>query len=135
MYCWGYGPDGVLGNGSSSHRLTPAAVSNISGVTRIAAGGGHACALVDSQAWCWGLNTSGQLGMGSTSSSNYYTPTLVYGISNATDIIAGYLHTCAINRGSVECWGSNSNGQLGFGSESAIVPFSNHVRAAVDIAP
>jgi alpha-tubulin suppressor-like RCC1 family protein len=60
---------------------------------------------------------------------------MVYGISNATDIIGGYMHTCAINRGSVECWGSNSFGQLGFESDSAIVPFANHVRAAVDSAP
>lgn len=46
--CWGYGPDGVLGNGSPSNRLTPVPVSGLSsGVEAIAAASLHTCALMD----------------------------------------------------------------------------------------
>ncbi len=64
---------------------------------------------------CWGLNTSGQIGNGST--SNATTPKAVFGVSGATAIQAGTLHTCAlVSGGAAKCWGANDAGQLGTGT-------------------
>ncbi len=84
--CWGDNFSGQLGNGTAVvNSSTPVAVANLSGVSQLAAGGDHACALVDdtnlavagSQPGlrCWGSNLSGQLG-GLTGSS---VPTIVVG--------------------------------------------------------
>ncbi len=68
---------------------------------------------------CWGNNLYGQLGDGTyTARSTASVP--VSGLSGATAIAAGYLHTCAIVAGgAVECWGANSFGQLGDGTNTA----------------
>ena len=48
----------------------------------------------------------------------------VAGISHAVDIVAGYVHACALlAAGTVECWGDNAKGQLGNGTyEASTVP-------------
>ncbi len=45
------------------------------------------------------------------------TPIAVSGITNATTIAAGHVHTCAVlSDGEVQCWGYNNQGQLGNGT-------------------
>jgi len=64
---------------------------------------------------CWGFNGYGQLGDSTTASSS--TPVTVSGISNASAVAAGFLHTCAVlTGGTVQCWGYNAQGELGNGS-------------------
>ena len=79
---------------------------------------------------CWGANQYGQVGDGSTSGRNLCfistevpgcqpTPLRVVGLPTATQVSAGYFHTCALTPGAspeVWCWGLNGNGQLGDGS-------------------
>jgi alpha-tubulin suppressor-like RCC1 family protein len=86
------------------------------GITQIAAGGAHTCALLaNGSAECWGDNNFGQLGDGSTTGST--TPAEVAGLQNIVQIAAGTSHTCAsLASGSMDCWGYNSSGQLGNGS-------------------
>ncbi len=119
--CWGQNVYGELGRGSTSDgtsELTPGDVLGLNtGVTAIAAGRGHSCALTTSGAVkCWGWNANGQLGNGTTDwSSN--VPTDVVGLTSGVRAITpGGRHTCALmNSGTVKCWGENDEGQLGDG--------------------
>lgn len=118
--CWGFNNVGQLGDGTNQTRTTPEQVVGMAdGVTGLAAGDTHTCALTSTGGIkCWGWNNNGQLGNGSNSSSN--TPVNVVGL---TDIITGFAagrgHTCALtSAGGVKCWGENNNGQLGNGSNS-----------------
>ncbi len=115
--CWGYNWQGQVGdNTSGNNRLTPTDVSGLSsGVSQIAMGSHHTCALLDSGAVkCWGYNGSGQIG-DNTSGNERLTPTDVSGLSSGvSQISGGTSHTCALlDSGAVKCWGDNAWGQIG----------------------
>ena len=122
--CWGNNDNGQLGDDSTLQSLTPVSVPSLSsGVTAIAAGRYHACAVLNTGAVkCWGWNLYGQLGDGSTIQS--LTPVSVPSLSSGvTAIAAGERHTCALlSTGAVKCWGYNDNGQLGDGSAASVTP-------------
>jgi alpha-tubulin suppressor-like RCC1 family protein len=64
--CWGYTLDGQIGDGSYGFlRSSPVQVTGLdSGVTAIAAGNKHSCAVQGTKVYCWGGNDYGQLGTG-----------------------------------------------------------------------
>ena len=117
IQCWGYNGSGQFGNDSTTSSNKPAdvVVGLSSGVTTIAAGQYHTCALLTTGgAQCWGNNGYGRLGNGTTVSSR--TPVDVTGLSNVTAIALGENHTCALlgtSTNGVQCWGSNGYGKIG----------------------
>jgi alpha-tubulin suppressor-like RCC1 family protein len=122
--CWGSNLYGQLGDGSTTQSLTPVSVPSLSsGVTAIAAGERHTCALLSTGAVkCWGYNDNGQLGDGSAASvTPRTTPVDVSTLSSGvTAISTGSYHTCALlSTGAAKCWGKNTSGRLGNGSNTA----------------
>lgn len=121
VQCWGDNSFGQLGDGSTTRRSVG---DNVIGLTTdvngIATGEAHACAVTSSGgARCWGRNNASQLGDGTT--INRPTPVAVTGLaSGVAAIAAGFAHTCArTTAGGIQCWGANSNGQLGDGTATA----------------
>ena len=96
VQCWGANFTGRLGDGTTTHRLTPVQVGGLTGgVVAIAAGVHHTCAVTGAGAVrCWGGNFAGQLGDGTT--ADRFTPTPVNGFAaSAAAVTTGYYHTCA----------------------------------------
>jgi alpha-tubulin suppressor-like RCC1 family protein len=66
-YCWGYNTFGALGDGTTTQRLVPNAVTGGLTFAAVRAGGYHTCSVTTSgAAYCWGANGNGQLGDGTT---------------------------------------------------------------------
>lgn len=117
VHCWGSNEHGQLGTGDYVNYTTPVPVLGFTGAIDVTATWGQfSCALKsDGTVWCWGRNKEGQLGTGSAS-SEVLVPEQVVSISDATDIVGGEEHACAlISNRSVWCWGRNDLGQLGLG--------------------
>jgi len=83
VVCWGYNGSGQLGDGTTTQRRTPTPVSGLaSGVTAVAAGSSHYCALTAAGGGvCWGWDGYGQLGLGMRRTSTQ--PIAVYGHGGA----------------------------------------------------
>ena len=109
--CWGMNLLGQMGNGKNEESITPVDVIGLGeGVTSIAAGMNHTCAIVSGGGVkCWGYNANGELGDGTTENRN--TPVDVVGLaSGVTAIAGGGYYTCAIvSGGGVKCWGGASH--------------------------
>ena len=119
--CWGLNTSGQLGDGTTtSPRISPRSVvtatSPLTGITQLALGPNHGCALLaDGTVQCWGANASGQLGDGTTTARSTAAP--VPGLTAVTALAAGTDFTCALRSdGTARCWGLNASGQLGLGT-------------------
>lgn len=121
MRCWGYNFYGQLGS-SAPGSLVPVQVTAVTGATKVAAGTGFACALIDadvkSRPVCWGDNSSGQLGTSQPGVAKTTIRTPVDAFSSAAALDAGNGHACATPAGSQAplCWGLNDKGQVGDGT-------------------
>jgi alpha-tubulin suppressor-like RCC1 family protein len=118
LYCWGANQRGQLGTGNLDSPYTvPVGVDSGLTFSSVTAGEGHTCALTEAgTALCWGQDDFGQLG-NSASHDDKYSPYQVTNSSmaNASRIVAGGHHTCAIgqSQGVTYCWGRNDTGQVG----------------------
>ena len=131
--CWGAGGNGKLGYSSTSNigdNETPASAGdvNVGGtVVQISAGRTHTCALMATGAVrCWGDGPSGQLGYGNTNDIGDNETPATAGDVNVGGTVAqlragGAFHTCALlDSGAVRCWGTGTEGRLGYGNTTAI---------------
>ncbi len=143
-YCWGYGAQGQLGNGTTSSSSTPTGVSGSLSFSTISASAtyptatqyvmGEACAIAASgTAYCWGSDQFGQLGNGLSSASS--VPTTVSGGLVLSSVSVGEDHACGVTTtGSGYCWGRNYYGQLGNGTKTGDGSNSSPVQVSGSLA-
>ncbi len=128
VWCWGRDDRGKLGNERTVGGLRravaekvkgPHSVDFLMGVTRIAPGFTHTCALrQEGVVWCWGANGSGQLGAAATSEPVLLPTALRAPGAAFVRVASGHSHTCGTRAdGTLWCWGGNREGQLGTGEE------------------
>jgi len=121
VMCWGDNWNGQIGDGSNVDRTTPVEIpipGNSSAVS-IDSGAMHTCMGVnDGSMFCWGYNAYGQLGIGGTASSKSPATVPLSTDQLLTSVQVGLFHSCALfDSGEISCWGDNSNGQLGDGTQ------------------
>jgi putative cell wall-binding protein/alpha-tubulin suppressor-like RCC1 family protein len=135
VYCWGSNSiwDGfrswnVFGDGvdSGQPRLRPVRIADGEAgnnqVTKVVGGWDHTCFIKLQTLYCWGENSQGQLGDGTI--TRRAVPTRVTqsatqpGFTNTrvTDVALTGDRTCAVEDGSVYCWGRDQSGALGHGN-------------------
>ncbi|MFO0711387.1 MAG: hypothetical protein U0353_16170 [Sandaracinus sp.] len=135
--CSGANDRGQLGLGDTMSHGGIIAVPGLDMVVDLAAGRDVTCALrMDGSVWCWGANELGQLGVvGPDRSVPAAVPGL--GAANAIDVARAGMHACAVLRdGTVGCWGDNSSGALGDGTQTthAGVVSVPGIRGAAEVA-
>jgi alpha-tubulin suppressor-like RCC1 family protein len=129
LWCWGKNYRGQRGDsagmGSEAPGEAPVRVF-ASGVSAVAAGGEHTCAIHGEALKCWGGNFHGQLGVERRFEASGYgthVPQQVFA-GGVSAIAAGGHTTCAVHDGAVKCWGSNVYGQHGSGTRGDLAGFA-----------
>lgn len=121
LYCWGLGGYGNHGTGDRSQSTVPRPAVSANGMTNTAVTSAHAgnasCVVEGGIVYCFGTNSYGQVGDGTTTGRIVATRVSQSGaMANngaVTQVSSDYNHACAIESGSVFCWGSQENGRLG----------------------
>jgi alpha-tubulin suppressor-like RCC1 family protein len=119
VFCWGSNSSGQIVSSTDLMTSVPIDIGIELNVSSLAIGATHVCVL-SIDAVCWGGNGAGQLGDGTLLGRNVPEPVSSFGSNNiSTKMSTGDLHTCAvINSGEMKCWGSNSSGRLGDGTNT-----------------
>jgi hypothetical protein len=116
--CWGEDWTGSLVTDGGYAILSPTVVPGLeSGCALIAAGDTSACALmVDGGVRCWGDTGFGDLGNGNSDAGSSTAVDVIGLHGPAIQVSVGYSFACVLlASGEVQCWGSNSEGELGLG--------------------
>ncbi len=135
-YCWGGNAHGEIGDGTQVAKnvatLVKTSTHPLTKVTAIAVGNNHACAVAQKIVYCWGYNDFGQIGDGNSGTVAVYATKVELAdgslLNNAMDVGAGSASSCAINNKQVYCWGYNTYGQIGDGTDT-----DRHVAISVKV--
>ncbi|WII72087.1 hypothetical protein QJS83_16620 [Bdellovibrio sp. 22V] len=135
-YCWGQNGKGQIGvGGYASHVTTPTLVPGLdSGVTDIAGGSYHTCAIKWGTVYCWGDNSTYQMGKGG--SATYDTPQSVSLPITPVMLSIGANNTCAVSAaGTAYCWGEGVSGSMGMGNTATWInpTLSTHITGVISI--
>lgn len=117
-YCWGHGSGGRLGNDSSDDSMVPVLVAGGHRFKAIAAGWQFSCGLTAAgAALCWGGIGGTGRARGGGDPPNAFVPVAMAPGETFRALSAGRQHTCGVTTsGKGLCWGDNSDGALGDGS-------------------
>lgn len=117
VFCWGDNTNGQLGVPTITRSVTPVEVPGIRDAVEVSADGNANCVRrLDGSVTCWGQSIAGQLGPSVPIGRDRVGPTAIPGIRDAVSISLGSGYSCAIRAGgTISCWGSNRNHQLGNG--------------------
>lgn len=111
LYCWGWNSSGMVGDGSTTDRVLPTAITTPGAWARLALGHIHTCGTSPAGTlYCWGSDAEGQLGL--TGGVGTARPQM-HSTTGWSRIASGQRHTCGVQDGMLFCWGSNAVGQLG----------------------
>jgi alpha-tubulin suppressor-like RCC1 family protein len=141
--CWGKGQFGQLGSNHAANgyfQNTPLVVNAsieddvvaLEGVSQLAVGSDHTCALVRGQVFCWGINDAWQLGVAPSSLPISTVAVRVPGLENVDEVVAAANHSCARAGTDVYCWGLNHAHQLATEGSSAgptRIPLPNDIKS------
>ncbi len=118
--CWGYSNIGQVGDGATTSRNVPVAVSGITDAIDIYAyksGHGFCVILNDKTVKCWGSNDQYQLGDGTN--TNRSAPVAVVGLADVSKLALSTSGACALlTDQTVKCWGLGNSGQIGDGTNN-----------------
>jgi|GEM_PF-3551420 len=110
--CWGRNDSAQAGDGTTTPRVAPVEVAGLHNVVQLVEGAYHFCARSsDGAVSCWGSNEWKQAGQATRALVTQ--PRAVPLAGPASDLSAGYQHTCALVSGVSYCWGADYSRQLG----------------------
>jgi alpha-tubulin suppressor-like RCC1 family protein len=141
--CWGKGEFGQLGSDHAASGYVQNRpvfvftsqdddVVGLEGVSQLALGYEHTCALVRGRVFCWGRNDAWQLGVDPSSLAMSALAVRVPGLENVDEIVAAADHSCARAGTDVHCWGLNHAHQLAIEGSSAgptHIPLPNDIKS------
>lgn len=113
MWAWGDNGYGELGDGANNTEATSQSLSQLSGITAVAAsgmlsGGASFAVTKEGNVWAWGDNNNSALANNSINSRP--SPGLISGLTNVSAVYAGELAYFAVKPdGTVWSWGTNTD--------------------------
>lgn len=118
VLCWGFGALRQCGslpatdcpyNETKHCAISPMPIDGLPPARVVAAGNAHACAIgVDGKVRCWGTNEYSQTGTRGTQKCTLLcqvAPVVVSLVDGADQLALGSLHSCALLKNEVWCWG------------------------------